>query len=211
MSETPTIIGIAGASGAGKSSLAKQLHDRLRTTRSAADIAILHEDSYYRRRDDLSLEERNQINYDHPSAFEHDLMTQHLHELQAGRAIEVPQYDYAVHNRSTETVAMHPARVLIVEGILILHNPLLREQLDLRVFVDVPLDICLSRRILRDCQERGRDIGSVLSQYDLTVRPMFFEFVEPSKDHADLIVPGGGENKKAIEVLHGHLDRLLVI
>jgi len=186
---TPTpIIGIAGASGAGKSSLARQLQ----------------------RRDDLSIEERNQINYDHPSAFEHDLMTQHLHELQAGRAIEVPQYDYATHNRHAETVAMQPARVLIVEGILILHDPWLRKELDLRVFVDVPLDICLSRRILRDSQERGRDIGSVLNQYHLTVRPMFFEFVEPSKDHADLIVPGGGENKKAIEVLHGHLDRLLV-
>ena len=210
MSATTTIIGIAGASGAGKSSLARQLHERVRATRSATDIAILHEDSYYRRRDDLSIEQRNQINYDHPSAFEHDLMTQHLHELQAGRAIEVPQYDYATHNRSAETVAMQPARVLIVEGILILHDQWLRKQLDLRVFVDVPLDICLSRRILRDCQERGRDIGSVLNQYHLTVRPMFFEFVEPSKDHADLIVPGGGENKKAIEVLHGHLDRLLV-
>ena len=210
MSATATIIGIAGASGAGKSSLAKQLHERLRATRTSSDIAILHEDCYYRRRDDLTLEQRNQINYDHPSAFEHDLMTQHLHELQAGRAIEVPQYDYATHNRSSKTLTLEPARVLIVEGILILHDAWLRKELDLKIFVDVPLDICLSRRILRDSQERGRDIGSVLNQYHQTVRPMFFEFVEPSKDHADLIVPGGGENKKAIEVLYGHLDRLLV-
>jgi uridine kinase len=137
-------------------------------------------------------------------------MTQHLHELQAGRAVEVPQYDYAIHNRSSETVSLEPARVLIVEGILILHDAWLRKELDLKVFVDVPLDICLSRRILRDCQERGRDIDSVLNQYHQTVRPMFFEFVEPSKIHSDLIVPGGGENKKAIEVLFGHLDRLLV-
>jgi uridine kinase len=210
MPAPPTIIGIAGASGAGKSSLANELHDQLLRNRTSADIAILHEDAYYRRQDDLSLDERIKTNYDHPAAFEHNLMTHHLEELISGRSVDVPVYDYAVHNRSEQTVTLEPSRILIVEGILLLHDAALRDQLDLKVFVDVPLDICLSRRILRDSQERGRDISSVLNQYHRTVRPMFFEFVEPSKDHADLIVPGGGANKKAIEVLHGHLDRVLI-
>lgn len=204
-----TIIGIAGASGAGKSLLANQLYDRMRASFTERDVAILHEDCYYRRLDGLSVEERSAINYDHPDALEHELLIHHLQELQAGRAVEVPQYDYSTHNRAEETVLLEPSTVLILEGILILQEEKLRERLDLRVFVDVPLDICLSRRLRRDVKERGRDLDSVLDQYHATVRPMFFQFIEPSRQHADLIIPRGGDNENALEVLQNHLDCLL--
>jgi len=209
MRQAKTIIGIAGASGAGKSMLATQLHTRMRASFTRRDVTILHEDCYYRRRDDLSFEEREKINYDHPDAFEHDLLIEHLKELRNGNSVEVPQYDYAKHNRSSETVTLESSTILILEGILILNHPELREALDLRIFVDVPLDICLSRRLRRDIEERGRSLESVLNQYHSTVRPMFFEFIEPSKQHADIIVPRGGENEHAIVVLQNHLDRVL--
>lgn len=186
-----------------------QLYDRLRQNRSASDVAILHEDYYYRRRDDLNLEQRNQINYDHPDAFEHDLLIEHLQALRCDKTVLAPQYDYRIHNRSDQTVPLSPARILILEGILILHDPGLRELLDLKVFVDVPLDVCLARRIRRDTGERGRSVDSVLDQYHATVRPMFFRFVEPTKEFANLIVPHGGDNQQACDVLHGHLSSLL--
>ena len=151
-----TIIGIAGASGAGKSLLARLLYERLSVGRRAEDIGILNEDSYYRDRSDLSLAEREKINYDHPDALEHDLLIEHLIELKQGRAVDVPQYNYALHNRSPETVSLVPPKLLILEGILILHVAALAERLDLRVFVDVPMDVCLTRRLRRDIQQRGR-------------------------------------------------------
>jgi len=209
MNKTQTIIGIAGASGAGKSLLANHLCDRLRTKVSAQDISILNEDCYYHRRDDLTLEQRNEINYDHPDALEHTLLSQHLQRLQEGHSVEIPQYNYAVHNRKDETVTLQPTTILILEGILIFHAPYLRELLDLKVFVDVPLDICLSRRLLRDTQERGRSVPSVLSQYEKTVRPMFFEYIAPSKEYADLIVPRGGKNSQALSVLYNHLKAMI--
>jgi uridine kinase len=209
MSQVKTIIGIAGASGAGKSLFANQLYTRMREEFSQQDITILNEDCYYRRRDDISLEERATINYDHPDALEHDLLFEHLNDLRSGLSIEVPQYDYSQHNRSDVTVPLEPSTILILEGILILHRPKIRQLLDLKVFVDVPLDICLSRRLLRDTQERGRTVDSVLAQYHSTVRPMYYQFIEPSKNHADIIVPRGGENMNALNVIQNHLDRVL--
>lgn len=203
------IIGIAGASGAGKSLLARLLYERLSVGRSAEDIGILNEDSYYRDRSDLTLAEREKINYDHPEALEHDLLIEHLIELKQGRAVDVPQYNYALHNRSPETVSLVPPKLLILEGILILHVAALAERLDLRVFVDVPMDVCLTRRLRRDIQQRGRQLESVLRQYETSVRPMFYKFIEPSKSHADLIVPRGGENKPALDVLMAHLEGVL--
>jgi uridine kinase len=209
VSHAQTIIGIAGASGAGKSLLARQLHEQLRRVRTGADVAILHEDSYYRRRDDLPFEQRERINYDHPEAIEHELLIQHLETMRRGEPVDVPVYDYGKHNRHADTKRLEPSRVLILEGILVLHVPELRELLDLKIYVDVPMDVCLSRRLRRDMVERERSLDSVLQQYHRTVRPMFFQFIEPSKQHADLIVPHGGENPNALSVLLSHLDRLL--
>ncbi len=208
MKPSTTIIGIAGASGAGKSSFAAHLHDRLRQEYSQDDIQILNEDRYYRDRSDLSFEQRCRINYDHPDSLEHALLIRHLEDLRAGRSVSVPQYDYSQHNRRAEAEWMPASRVLILEGILILHQPQIRELMDLRIFVDVALDVCLIRRLRRDTQHRGRALDSVLAQYEDTVRPMFFEFVEPSRKYADLIVPRGGANENALSVLHSHLVRV---
>lgn len=208
MSRLQLIVGIAGASGAGKSFLARQLGQRLRDAHPG-EVAILGEDSYYRRRDELTFAQRSEINYDHPDAIEYDLLRQHLGRLREGHSVEVPCYDYSQHNRTDQTLTLAPPRVLILEGILILHRVELRQAMDLKVFVDVPLDICLTRRLQRDLHERGRDLNSVLAQYHRTVRPMYFEFVQPSRSHADLIVPRGGQNEHALAVLFDHLDRRL--
>jgi uridine kinase len=204
-----TLIGLAGASGAGKSLLTKRIHDGLRSKYGEQSVSVVNEDCYYRRRDQLTVQERTTINYDHPDAFEFDLLKKHLDELKAGDAVDIPQYDYVEHNRSTQVTRQVATRLVLVEGILIFHRPEIRESLDLKVFVDVPLDVCLARRIRRDTQERGRTIDSVLSQYEATVRPMYFEFIEPTKQFADLIVPGGGENEVAADVLLDHLSALI--
>jgi uridine kinase len=209
LERTTTIIGIAGASGAGKSRFAEQLYGRLAERFPAELTAILHEDSYYRRQGDLSLEERACVNYDHPDALEHELLIDHLRALRNGLTIDVPQYDYSIHDRLPVSRPVAPARIVILEGILILHDPAICGLLDLAVFVDVPLDICLSRRLRRDIQQRGRSLDSVLHQYETSVRPMFFHFVEPTRRHADLIVPRGGENVAALAVVYSHLERLL--
>ena len=209
MSAVQFIIGVAGASGAGKSRLAQELYRRLRSRRPATDIAILGEDNYYRRRDDLSQQARSEINYDHPDAIEHELLVEHLQQLKSGLSVSVPEYDFVNHNRSVRSKNLEPAKVLILEGILILHRPDVRNLLDLKLFVDVPLDICLSRRMERDIVERGRTLDSVLDQYHATVRPMYFDYIFPSKHFADLIIPQGGQNHGAIGVLEGHLDRVL--
>lgn len=206
---TQTVIGIAGASGAGKSRLSELLHQRLRADYGRCDVAILNEDAYYRQRDDLSYEQRCEINYDHPDAMEHSLLVEHVCRLREGETVSVPQYDYAQHNRMSQAVEFRPARIVILEGILLLSDETLRRQLDLQVFVDVPLDVCLARRLKRDIQERGRTLDSVLDQYQTTVRPMFYQFIEPSKEHADLIVPGGGENSNALDVLYRYLKGIL--
>ncbi|MEO1618045.1 MAG: uridine kinase [Planctomycetota bacterium] len=198
-------VGIAGGSGSGKSRLAELLRTRLIGSADSPDVIVLSEDAYYRDRSDLSYEQRCEINYDHPDSLEHELLAQHLVDLKAGRAVEAPCYDYATHNRTPQTDLISPGRILLLEGILLLSEPAIRNELDLKIFIDVPLDICLSRRLRRDVLDRGRTVDSVLDQYQQTVRPMFFEFIEPSKAHADLIVPGGGENKVAAEVLEHFL------
>lgn len=205
-----TLIGMAGASGAGKSVLTQRIHEGLKRKYGSQSVSVVNEDCYYHRRDGMTMEERRRVNYDHPDAFEFDLLKHHLRELKSGQAVDVPQYDYVQHNRSESVTRQSPTKLVLVEGILIFHHPEIREALDLKVFVDVPLDICLARRIRRDTQERGRSIESVLDQYEATVRPMFFEFIEPTKQFADLIVPGGGENEVAAEVLLDHLSALVV-
>ena len=209
MTQTTTIIGITGASGAGKSRFAQQLYARVGRQFATGSVSILNEDCYYRDRSDLTFEQRCDINYDHPDAMEHDLLASHLAMLRAGKRVQIPQYDHSIHNRIPATSTLEPSRILIVEGILILHHLHLRDLLDLKLFVDVPMDICLSRRLRRDIQERGRSLDSVLSQYEQTVRPMYFEYIDPCKQHADLIVPQGGENENALRVLENHLSSLL--
>ena len=205
MSKPAIIVGISGASGAGKSQIAHELFQQLGNTSLRDQVRVIHEDSYYRDQSELVFEQRELTNYDHPDAFEHSLLMQHLNGFRNGKPIRVPEYDYAVHNRSEATTLVEPARLLILEGILVLHDPAVRDLLDIKVFVDVPLDICLARRIRRDTVDRERSVASILDQFETTVRPMYFQFVEPTKDHADIIVPRGGENKAAIQMLLDHL------
>ena len=200
------IVGIAGASGAGKSHFAGDLFNRLNRTSLNGNIQIIHEDCYYREQNHLQIAQRVTTNYDHPDAFEHDLLLQHLRAFRQAQSIRIPQYDYAVHNRSEDFVTMPPAAALIVEGILVLHEPRIRKLLDISIFIDVSLDVCLSRRIRRDTQERERDVESVLHQFEKTVRPMFRQFIEPSKHHANLIVRGEGENEVVLQMLVDHIS-----
>ena len=209
MTATSTIIGITGASGSGKSEFAGLLLESLCERHTNGDVAILHEDSYFLRRDGLTPEQRALINYDHPDALEHDLLIEHLHQLRSGLPVQVPQYDFEKHNRTEQLTELAPPEVLILEGFMLLHDPRLRDLLDLKICMDVPLDICLYRRIQRDVLQRGRTLESVLGQYESTVRPMYFEFIEPAKQHADLVVPGGGQNRNALHVLRNHLHAIL--
>ena len=170
---------------------------------------VLSHDNYYRRHDELTYEERCKLNYDEPAALETDLMARHLDKLRQGEAIDCPVYDFTQHNRSDETVRIAPRKVIIVEGILIFENRELRDLMDVRIFVDTDADVRLCRRILRDVSERGRSLESVLSQYQTTVKPMHEMYVEPSKKFADLIVPEGGENYVALDMIMGRIQRHL--
>jgi len=204
MSAQRLVVGIAGGSGSGKTTVAHKLAVAMPPGRC---ITIEH-DAYYRDQAHLSLEERTRINYDHPASLESDLLAQHLAELRAGRPVEVPIYDFATHTRRVDRRRVSPAKVVIVEGILVFTEPALREQLDIKIFVDTDADIRLIRRIRRDLEHRGRSFQSVRDQYYQTVRPMHLEHVEPSKRWADLIVPEGGDNKVALDVLLGQLWRM---
>jgi uridine kinase len=199
--KTCLVIGIAGGSGSGKSTVA----DALASALPQGSVATLRHDHYYRDREDLSLEQRNQVNYDHPEALETSLLVEHLQHLKAGNAIEVPVYDFKTHRRKLETARLEPAPVVIVEGILVFVDEHLRRELDIKIFVDTEADIRAIRRIRRDMRVRGRDFESVRKQYYETVRPMHLEFVEPSKRTADLIIPEGGENRVAIDVIVARL------
>lgn len=205
METAPFFIGIAGASASGKSVLANRLLRALTDSLGSSSIALLKEDSYYKANDSLSLAERERINYDHPNAFDHDLLIEHLDQLTQGQPIHVPTYDYALHNRTETTERLMPARIVIVEGILLFHDAAIRERLTTKVFIDTDSDICLMRRLTRDTEERGRTVESVLSQYQQSVRPMFLEFVQPSKEHADMIIPRGGKNPVVVDLLKAHL------
>ncbi|MDO7641520.1 MAG: uridine kinase [Reinekea forsetii] len=209
MNSTSIFIGIAGASASGKSLLAQTIHQELQAELGNGAISIIKEDSYYKARDDLTFEERERINYDHPNAFDHSLLIEHLDALHNQQTVEIPVYDYTVHNRSDRSKTLAPTRVIIVEGILLLNDKTIRKRLDTKVFMDTDLDICLLRRLKRDIEERGRTVDSVIEQYKRTVRPMFMEFVQPSKQYADIIVPRGGKNRVVIEMLKARIKQLL--
>ncbi len=190
------VIGIAGGTGSGKTTLMKNIIGRFGDV-----VTVLSHDNYYRRRDELTYEERCQINYDEPAALETDLMARHLDLLRHGEAIDCPVYDFTRHNRSDETVRIVPKNVIIVEGILIFEDQPLRELMDIKIFVDTDADVRLCRRIKRDVNKRGRTLESVLLQYQQTVKPMHEKYVEPSKKYADLVVPEGGKNLVALDMI----------
>lgn len=194
------VIGIAGGTGSGKTTLTNQIvscfHDH---------VTILKHDNYYKAHDDMTYEERSRLNYDHPNAFDTDLMIEHLKALKAGKAVQCPVYDYKIHNRSKDTITIVPEKVIIVEGILIFENKELCDMMDIRVFVDTDADIRIIRRIKRDVLERARSLESVINQYVDTVKPMHEQFVEPSKKNANIIVPEGGYNKAAMDMLQNQI------
>jgi len=191
------VIGVAGGSGSGKTTVVRRIVDAL----GEARVTVLEHDRYYRDRNDLRLEERAALNYDHPDSLETDLMVAHVHELRGGRTVDVPVYDFARHARTAATESVAPARAIIVEGILIYTDAALRALMDVKVFVDTDDDTRFIRRLQRDISERGRTVHSVIEQYLGTVKPMHLEFVEPSKRYADIIVPLGGHNTVAIDML----------
>jgi uridine kinase len=193
----PTVIGVAGGSGSGKTTVVRKIVEALDDAR----VSVIEHDRYYRDRNDLRLEERAALNYDHPDALETDLLVRHVNELRAGRSVEAPVYDFARHARRDETETITPRRALIVEGILIYTDPGLRKLMDVKVYVDTDDDTRFIRRLRRDISERGRTVESVIEQYMSTVKPMHLEFVEPSKRYADIIVPLGGHNLVAIDML----------
>ena len=196
-------IGIAGGTGSGKTTLTEHL-----AARFGSDISVVHHDNYYKRQD-RPFAERCLQNYDHPDAFDTDLMIEDLKALKRGETIHCPVYDYAIHNRTAETVEVKPTKVVIVEGILIFQNKELRDLLDIKIFVETDADVRILRRALRDIRDRGRTLESVITQYLTTVKPMHEAFVEPSKRNADIIVPNGGENTTAIEMLAHHIRSLI--
>lgn len=196
-----TIVGISGASASGKSLIASTLYRELREQVGDHNIGVIPEDCYYKDQTDIPMEERLKVNYDHPNSMDHSLLYEHLKSLKSGQAVEIPQYDYVAHTRKQKTITFKPKKVIIIEGILLLTDKRLRGEMDFSIFVDTPLDICLMRRIKRDVNERGRTLDSVIDQYNKTVRPMFLQFIEPSKQYADIIVPRGGKNRVAIDIL----------
>lgn len=200
-----TIIGVAGGTASGKSTLVKKLQEAFE---GESVITICH-DYYYKAHDELAYEERTKLNYDHPDAFDTDMMIADVVKLKNGESIYRPVYSFVNHNRTDKTVKVAPAQVIIIDGILILENKLLRELMDVKVYVDTDADVRLGRRLLRDVQERGRSIESVLTQYFTTVKPMHDEFVEPSKRYADLIIPEGGFNSVALSILIQNIKALI--
>ena len=192
-----TVIGVAGGTGSGKSTLVKRLQEAFKDD----DVATLCHDYYYKAHPELSYEERTKLNYDHPQAFDTDMLVEHIRALQSNVPIERPVYSFVDHNRTAETIPVKPSKVIIIDGILIFENKELRDLMDIKVYVDTDADIRLARRILRDVRDRGRSMESVITQYTTTVKPMHEEFVEPSKRYADVIIPEGGFNSVAVSML----------
>ena len=190
------IIGIAGGTGSGKTTLTRKLQETL-----GEDVSVVYHDNYYKRLDELTYEERCKVNYDHPDSFETDLMVEDLKRLATGETIYCPVYDYTIHNRSNDFVEVRPTKVVIVEGILIFEHKALRDLMDIKIFVDTDADVRILRRILRDVKERGRSLESVISQYLTTVKPMHEQFVQPSRQYADIVVPEGGHNLVALDMI----------
>lgn len=197
----PLVVGIAGGTASGKTTVARKIHEALSNSR----VAFVDQDSYYRDLAHLTLEERREVNFDHPDAFDTDLLVQHVRALKSGQSIEKPVYDFVGSIRATTTVTVAPADIILIEGILVLHMDKVRKELDLRIFVETEDDVRIIRRLTRDIKERGRDFDHVISQYFRHVRPMHMAFVEPSKHHADIVVPHGGNNEIAIDMLVGAL------
>lgn len=204
MMDNVIVIGIAGGTGCGKSTMINKIKEEF-----SEKITIISHDFYYKQHNDISFEDRKLLNYDHPNAFDTELMIEHIKKLAQGECIERPVYDFTIHNRIDETVTVKPAKVIIVEGILIFESKELRDLFDIKVFIDTDADVRIIRRIIRDVNERGRTLDSVVSQYLTTVKPMHEQFVEPSKKFADIIVPEGGYNVVALEMLTERIHALL--
>lgn len=201
----PAVIGIAGGTGSGKTTVAEVILERA----GADNIALLPQDAYYKGLSDLPEAQRELVNFDHPASLETELLVEHLKSLKADRSVEIPVYDFATHSRTDQTVRIDPQPIVLVEGILIFAEPKLRELFDVKIFVDTPADIRFIRRLQRDLTERGRSLESVIHQYRTTVRPMHMEFVEPSKRYADLIIPEGGLNTVAMDMVVSRIEALL--
>lgn len=205
MTKQTIILGIAGPSASGKSLLANTIVNGL----GSDQVTIITEDSYYKDNNHLPFEARETINYDHPDAFDHALLVEHIRQLQAGKSVEIPIYSHSKHLRLPETRRVGGHTIIILEGILLFSEETLRELMDIRIFMSAPLDVCLIRRLKRDVVERHRSVESVLHQYETTVRPMYLQFIEPSSRYADLIVPRGGENHIAIDTIQAKIRELL--
>ena len=194
------VIGIAGGTGSGKTTITNKIKQAF-----GSDVTVIYHDNYYKAHHDLSLEERSKLNYDHPDAYDTDLLIRDLSGRKAGKTVNSPVYDFTIHDRTPNILVIKPARVIIVEGILIFVNPALRSLMDIKLFVDTDADVRILRRIRRDVKERGRSLDSVIDQYITTVKPMHEAFVEPSKRYADLIIPDGGQNEVAMEMVLGRV------
>ena len=200
------VIGIAGGTGSGKTTITKKLMQRF-----GGDVSVIYHDNYYKAHHNMSYEQRAKLNYDHPDSFDTDLLIQAVKDLKAGRSVICPVYDYTIHDRSDKVIEVKPARVIIVEGILIFQSRELCRQMDIKIYVDTDADVRILRRIVRDVRDRGRSLESVVNQYLSTVKPMHEQFVEPSKRNADIIIPEGGHNQVAMEMVmervKAHIDR----
>jgi uridine kinase len=205
MTKQAIILGIAGPSASGKSLLANTIVNEL----GSDQVVVISEDAYYKDNNHLSFAEREKINYDHPDSFDHALLCEHLKRLQRGESVEIPIYSHSKHLRLPETRFIGKHRIIVLEGILLFCDKALRELMDIRIFMSAPLDVCLSRRLMRDVVERHRSFEAVLHQYETTVRPMYLQFIEPSSRYADIIVPRGGENRIAIDMIQAKMRELL--
>ncbi|UBH07765.1 uridine kinase [Macrococcus armenti] len=202
-----TIIGIAGGSGSGKTSVTSKILKNL----EGYSVALIEQDYYYKNQDHLTFEERLKTNYDHPFAFDNELLIQNLKDLRNGETVEVPTYDYSNHTRSKKTITFEPKDVIIVEGIFALENSELRDLMDVKIYVDTDADLRILRRIVRDIKERGRTMESVIDQYLSVVRPMHNQFIEPTKKYADIIIPEGGSNSVAIDIMTTKIQSLIQV
>ena len=200
------VVGIAGGTGSGKTTITKKLMQRF-----GGDVSVIYHDNYYKAHHSMSYEERSRLNYDHPDSFDTDLLIQAVKDLKAGRSVTCPVYDYTIHDRSDQVIEVKPAKVVIVEGILIFQSRELCQQMDIKIYVDTDADVRILRRIVRDVRDRGRSLDSVVNQYLSTVKPMHEQFVEPSKRNADIIIPEGGHNQVAMEMVmervRAHIER----
>ena len=200
------VVGIAGGTGSGKTTITKKLMQRF-----GGDVSVIYHDNYYKAHHNMSYEERSKLNYDHPDSFDTDLLIQAVKDLKAGRSVTCPVYDYTIHDRSDKVIVVRPAKVIIVEGILIFQSRELCQQMDIKIYVDTDADVRILRRIVRDVRDRGRSLDSVVNQYLSTVKPMHEQFVEPSKRNADIIIPEGGHNQVAMEMVmervRAHIER----